>query len=490
MRSPLLSLLLCLAPVPLLAQEVPPDPATAEVKEARRAFEAAAVGRNHKAMRRWIPALARIGTRRAIDPVLERFEVVRQDPATWRAARAHLAKLSNKAAWKRVVRAALSGKGTHLRVFAIEVVDLRGLPEDDEVLLKLLRADGGAVRRRAILALRTRKRGVVIEGLIAHMEGLDKDPDAEHQQCAVTLAALLGTRADKGEDYRALWPGSLAAWEKKAAERREAAQARDKKAAIAQVPTPASPWKGKPVEAGAKLFEKPLPEAAVLVQLVGGTQVEVIGRDGSWWRVRASIGGAELSGYVSAKQLVVKAPPPPAAAKAKKSLTTFYDVPLVGKGIVFLFDFSSSMVKSRLLKGAKRELCRTIGALPEGTQFTVIAFASKVWPYKLELQDATKENKEAARAWVMSLKNGANTSLDWALSRGYTIKGMDTIVIVTDGYPGRKRRISDRGILDLLQRLNAAVQARISTFGFKAANHGLLREIAKRTGGDYRRIGG
>ncbi|MGE0707310.1 MAG: VWA domain-containing protein [Planctomycetota bacterium] len=493
MRAPALPLLLLLGlPLALRAAPDGPDPATAPVSEARRAFEGAVAQQDQAAMRVWIPALARIGTRRAIDPVLDALEVVRQDPRTWRVAREQLTGLQDANAWARVLRVLREGKTVHARLFALEVVERRARAEDDAELLRLLaEKDEVPLRRRAVVALGARPRDAVVAALIAHMRARDADPGAEHQQCAVALERLLGERLDRGEDYQARWKGSLAKWrEDQQALARERAAARTK-AQTELLPTPDHPWAAAVKEQGAKLYAKPLPEAEVLVQLVAGTKVSVIGKDRAtgWWQVRATVAKATLQGFVTPAELAVEVPRPPANAP-REGLQSYYGVPLLGKGIVFVFDISGSMAESKLLAGAKRELIRAIRRLPATTRFTIVAFAGGVWPWKQELVSAQKEEQEAAAAWVTKLKSHPDTSLDYALKRALGVPGVDTIVVLTDGYPYRKKhKIAAATILSLVEEANRELQARVSCFGFKGANHELLRSLAAATGGDYRVVG-
>lgn len=106
------------------------------------------------------------------------------------------------------------------------------------------------------------------------------------------------------------------------------------------------------------------------------------------------------------------------------------------------------------------------------------------------MQVATPENKQAACAWLVTWTKGDNqTRMDLPFHKAFGLAGLDTVVLLTDGYPYKgKRRIPANTILDLVEARNRSVQARIATFGFAKANHSLLAELARRSGGSYRRL--
>ncbi len=365
-----------------------PEPAEQSVSALRKRLKAALRAGERGVTHQALAALAALDARKATDAILDQLDALLPVESSYRLTRKLLAGVEDARGIARLL-----SKGAPLeRVFAVEVLELRAREEDDELLLDALSDRHPAVRRRTILALRSRKRLPVVYALIAHMKSRDKQPDGEQQQAAAVLDELVGVRLGLGEDYENWFDG----------------------------------------------------------------------------------------------QLDTQQRPPTGLAEPTVS---FYDAPLVSPNLVFIFDTSCSMRVSKLLEPAKQELQRTIESLPDGTRFNILSFANEVRPWQEGQVKANKRSREAARAYVAQLDvEGNHTRLDRALRKALTLEGVDTVVVLTDGYPMRSQNIPDCVMLDGLEEQNRMIQARVVTLGFAEANHGLLEAMARSTGGDSRQI--
>jgi hypothetical protein len=449
--------------------------APGNVKELVKSFKAAVKGSDHQEVMALLPSLGEIGTERAIAPIFKSLDFIAKKERCYAAAVVAVAKMPEGSGWKRVTKAARLGHNVLENIFAIDVIAKRGDADDDPVLISCLKDDKGPVRRRTVLALAHRRRKAVVTALIKHMVKRDKKPDSEHQLCAVALTRLLGKSLQMGSDYEAWWDGSL--------------EPRGKKSAG---PSEEKPWPGSTGKKRVNFRKEANLDGKPIRTLEPRTKFEAIGREGEFWKVRLQLDGIMTAGFISVNYSSLSDPAKAAEKKGPaggEESTTFYDTPLYGNGIVFLFDCSGSMVSGNLAKGAVDELCKAVRLIPGKTKFNVVTFSRGTLHWEKKLAKASKSNKKKAQEWIRELKFSGNTRLDLGLDKAFSMKGVDHIVILTDGYPTRGfMRIPSSRIYEQVRRLNRTSQVRISTFGFREANHKLLQNLAKSTGGLYRQI--
>lgn len=442
----------------------------------RNDYKKAVKDKDHPRARSFLPLLAKAGTERAIAPIFKTLDFLTTSEKSYRAAVEALATVEEKSGRQRIFRAVRRGQSVLESIFGVDIVEARKDAADDDLLIGRLKDKDPAVRRRVILVLAGRRRAAVVKALIDHMAKRDKDPGIEHQQCAAALTKLLGKYLPAGEDYRSWWDGTVKTAEELAKLRK---------------PSREKPWKGRVGKSRLNFRKKASTKSEVIVVLVPGTTFRAIGETKSFWKIIVSIDTKELEGFVSKRYVTVDRPEGvPSTGKSGVPSTTFYDVPLYGRGLVFLFDASKSMETSKLSKGAIAELQKAIDSLPAKTKFNVIAFSNKnrLWNEKLEFAKDAK--KIHAKSWAAEIPFGSVTRLDLALKGAFAMKDVDHIVILTDGYPSdsRNNKIPSKTLYAQVNRLNRTKQVRISCFGFKAANHTLLRRLAQMTGGRYRQI--
>jgi hypothetical protein len=206
-------------------------------------------------------------------------------------------------------------------------------------------------------------------------------------------------------------------------------------------------------------FEERLPSAEHLSQSALGTKL------GNGY----ALGGGFGSGFGS--------------GEGDGSGAQLFDMETAGTNFVYIIDGSASMgephseARSRLER-VKLELVRSIGGLPEQTQFFVIFFNSKSFPMPAEkLQPATLDNKRKYLEWCVNIRGGGGTDPREALKKGLELEP-DVIYFLTDGVfkdevVGEVTKLNTRGVA-------------INTFCFgDAAGEELVKSIAQKNHGVY-----
>lgn len=170
---------------------------------------------------------------------------------------------------------------------------------------------------------------------------------------------------------------------------------------------------------------------------------------------------------------------------------SYYGLPLYGSKIIFIADFSGSM-RGPKLAAAQRELTATIGQLPDGVKFNIIAFNSEVFRWKRELQLVSPQSKLEATRFIASGQAAATTASFDALEAALE-QDTDSIYFLTDGAPvGGKTQIPAE-IITIISRTNRVRRATINAIGIGVGAPGnafdtFLSELSSKNFGAYRRI--
>jgi len=151
--------------------------------------------------------------------------------------------------------------------------------------------------------------------------------------------------------------------------------------------------------------------------------------------------------------------------------------------IVYVVDRSGSMTDS--IDFVKAELRRSIMKLGDDVEFHVIFYSSGP-PVEMptrRLVHATQRNKGLAYEFIDRIVPEGETDPSKALQRAFAVRP-ELIYLLTDGE-------FDRGIIDLVKRLNAGGRARVFTIGFLYTRpgtpaEGILKQIARQNGGEYK----
>ena len=151
--------------------------------------------------------------------------------------------------------------------------------------------------------------------------------------------------------------------------------------------------------------------------------------------------------------------------------------------IVYVVDRSGSMTDS--IDFVKAELTRSVAELGEDVEFHVIFYSSGP-PVEMptrRLVHATQRNKGLAYDFIDRIVPEGETDPSKALQRAFAVRP-ELIYLLTDGE-------FDRGIIDLVKRLNAGGRTRVFTIGFLYTQpgttaEGVLKQIASQNGGEYK----
>ncbi len=135
---------------------------------------------------------------------------------------------------------------------------------------------------------------------------------------------------------------------------------------------------------------------------------------------------------------------------------------VLGNNIVGNLAASSIDKQATKLGSAKRELKPAITGLSENTKFTVVTFSDKAEFWKPELQIADTKTKTLGYAFVDRLESQGGTSALKGLNAAFSVKGVDTIFFLSDGYPSDGNKES---ILKEVDKLNKNKKVIIHSIG-------------------------
>lgn len=216
--------------------------------------------------------------------------------------------------------------------------------------------------------------------------------------------------------------------------------------------------------------------------------------------------------------------------------TSYHGIDTPSRSILFVIDVSGSMEnevieRERFEDGdfpsfqridiVKTELARTIEALESYVRFNIVAFASKVDPWKKDLVVANVLNKSSAIDWVNRLeplggesklalgnvglagsadlsagKTNTYGALTWAL--GVAGKGtregdyeveVDTIFFLSDGRPTAGEYIDPGDILREIGEANGLRKVVIHTIALGEFKKHFMKDLAEQSGGAFVDLG-
>jgi Ca-activated chloride channel family protein len=152
----------------------------------------------------------------------------------------------------------------------------------------------------------------------------------------------------------------------------------------------------------------------------------------------------------------------------------------LARDLTLVVDVSGSMSGDKIVQ-ARSALRQALGTLRATDRFRLIAFSTRVTPFRETFVPATAENLAAARGWVDALNADGGTNiagaLEAALGQGTPAERLPIVVFVTDGLPSVGEQAPDR----IASLAGARIgRSRVFTFGVGAdVNTYLLDRLAQ-----------
>ena len=189
-----------------------------------------------------------------------------------------------------------------------------------------------------------------------------------------------------------------------------------------------------------------------------------------WWRIAAT--QRHLAAIQNLQMLYTK----------PEEGVSFFGTKSKGSRFVFVIDKSGSMGDKKKFVRAKRELIKTLRALPKNSRFMIYFFdeGSEQMPVN-NMMAAVPINISWAEDWVNSVGMGGGTDPRKALKSGFSLKP-DTVWLLTDGVFD-----NESGVLAQIRSANPKSTARINALAIMdRGGEKVLKQIAKENDGTYR----
>jgi len=174
----------------------------------------------------------------------------------------------------------------------------------------------------------------------------------------------------------------------------------------------------------------------------------------------------------------------------------FYDIR--SKRTLFVVDLSASM-EARTEKGSrlevtKKELARVVDDLGDDMLFNMVFFGDKAQLWKPKMTAASSGNRSTAKRIVLAQKADGMTATFDALKLAFSLDDVDTIYLLSDGFPTAGKVTSEELIKTEVRRWNRAKGISLHTIAFVAGTlkgenedkeraKAFMRELAAENGG-------
>ena len=158
---------------------------------------------------------------------------------------------------------------------------------------------------------------------------------------------------------------------------------------------------------------------------------------------------------------------------------------VIPKKIVFTADVSSSMEGERI-EQLKEALLAFLDNLSPNDMFNIVTFGTTVIPYKPDLVQATAEEIEAAKTFIIDIGALGLTNIDealkFSLQQSFTDQFVNMIIFITDGYP----TWGETFVPNILENVKNANTHNVKIFSFgvgEDVSKSLLVQMAVQNGG-------
>ncbi|MCY2956889.1 MAG: VWA domain-containing protein [Planctomycetota bacterium] len=179
--------------------------------------------------------------------------------------------------------------------------------------------------------------------------------------------------------------------------------------------------------------------------------------------------------------------PKPSAKATGGTVATYWNLQVSSERVVFVLDISGSMLeqfgtggKTRL-EAAKTQLERVVPLLPQKGRCNLIWFGSEAQAFSARLVD--QKQRAALQTAARDLVSRGATNVFAALELAFTDPEVDTIYLLTDGYPSAGTIVDGNQLADEVRRWNRLRGIRIHTIALGGKSD-FLERLAKDSGGD------
>lgn len=226
-------------------------------------------------------------------------------------------------------------------------------------------------------------------------------------------------------------------------------------------------------------------EAVTLLQSITGYRIGADARSWRYFMLKHDAEGTEFRREAG-------------PSEASHQTLSYMGIPIQGERIVFVLDASGSMnaplaERTRQSRGSRAvtELAELLPRLPEQAAFDIVFFESKIDGFGGgRLVDRKSKRLEEASDWLAGRSFDGGTNLFGGLEEAFARKGVEEIILLTDGMPSVGEVQSTHRILAWVQRWNRWRKVRVSTIGLSAPREAdrFLSRLADQNGGVYRSI--
>lgn len=167
----------------------------------------------------------------------------------------------------------------------------------------------------------------------------------------------------------------------------------------------------------------------------------------------------------------------------------FFGAEIAKKRVFFVIDVSGSMAEAASdgtkLDVVKKEMKKAIEAMDKTYKFNMLFYNHGFRMWKQELQRATKQIKEEAKAEIDRQMPMGMTNIWASLKKAMEDGDTKLIILLSDGLP--TAGITDTNkILEDVRKWNKYRKIQINTVGMQGADFDFLRKLAEQNGGVFR----
>lgn len=209
-----------------------------------------------------------------------------------------------------------------------------------------------------------------------------------------------------------------------------------------------------------------------------------------WWK--------EEKGRFKMPPLAVAVPKRSKPSGAARTVSSFFNIPLVSTRVVFVLDISGSMSSPigtqssggagrTRLDEAKKQLQRVVEGIPDRALFNLIYFDTPVNVFQDKVQRASRRSRAEALRSIAKLEPRGGTNIHDALEKAFEDPKIDTIYLLSDGSPSAGKITDPQLLADTVRDWNRSRKIRIHTIAIGSKSK-LMERLADESGGEHSHV--